>query len=184
MNTNMTLGTLLSVLVGISMLNMPTASAFAPSNTNNMLARSTTMTQAKSATPLNAFAMQDASAMVDVVLERSDMAEVGMLAFSDLSKLAAVVAGSSMDHLDSEAQAEVIADMSHVTMDFSGFLVSIGSSTSALKTFNQVCAVAGRMLVLMADWLPDHSITPEQLAIQLFFLVVSLRSSGVCETAR
>jgi hypothetical protein len=60
-----------------------------------------------------------------------------------------------------------LTDVSHVIMDFAGFL-------ALSKSMIRLYAVIGRILVIFADYLPDHSIRPEELAIQIFLLSVSL----------
>ena len=66
-----------------------------------------------------------------------------------------------------DVEAEVMVDMSHVILDFSTFF---STSKSLLRFFS----VFGRILVIYADYLPDHNILPEELAIQLFLLGVSM----------
>jgi hypothetical protein len=70
-----------------------------------------------------------------------------------------------------DVEAEVLTDVSHVMMDFSGFLPNDTPSKSMLRCFS---VVVGRILVLSADYLPDHTVHPEELAVQLFLLTVSL----------
>ena len=67
-----------------------------------------------------------------------------------------------------ELETEVLTDVSHVVLDFSSFLTP---SKSVLR----LCSVVGRVLILSVDYLPDHRINPEELAIQLFLLAVSLK---------
>jgi hypothetical protein len=69
-----------------------------------------------------------------------------------------------------DVEAEVLTDMAHVMMDFSGFLIT--PSKSMLRCLS---VVVGRILVLSADYLPDHTVHPEELFVQLFLLAVSLR---------
>jgi hypothetical protein len=70
-----------------------------------------------------------------------------------------------------DVKAEVLTDMSHVMMDFSGFLTTGTPSKSMRRCF---FVVVGRVLVLSADYLPDHTVHPEELAVQLFLLAVSV----------
>ena len=77
-----------------------------------------------------------------------------------------------------EVEAEVLVDMSHLVVDFS-FLSNL--SKDATNCIMQSCreqqsirSMVGRILVLCADWLPDHHIFPEELAIQGFFLILGL----------
>jgi hypothetical protein len=68
-----------------------------------------------------------------------------------------------------EVKAEVITDVSHVALDFSGFITP---SKSLYLSF----AVVGRMLLLYMDWyIPGHSVPPEELFIQVFLLGANLK---------
>jgi hypothetical protein len=68
-----------------------------------------------------------------------------------------------------EVEAEVITDVSHVALDFSGFVTP---SKSLYLSFT----VVGRMLLLYMDWyIPGHSVPPEELAIQMFLLGANLK---------
>jgi hypothetical protein len=69
--------------------------------------------------------------------------------------------------LSPEVEAEVLTDMSHMVMDFSGFF---GPSKSLLR----LCSVLGRILIIGADYLPDHNVHPEELVIQLVLLAINL----------
>jgi hypothetical protein len=64
-------------------------------------------------------------------------------------------------------EAEVLTDVSHVIMDFPGFFIP---SKSLLKIYS----VVGRILVLLADYLPDHCIHSEELLVQLVLLAVGV----------
>ena len=68
-----------------------------------------------------------------------------------------------------DTEAEFLTTMAHVTMDFTGF----GHNPS--KTLLRYFAVLGRVLVLSADYVIDHSIHPEELAIQLFLMGIALK---------
>ena len=59
--------------------------------------------------------------------------------------------------------------MSHVALDFTSLL---NSSKALLKK----SSVIGRVLVIFADYIPDHSIHPEELAIQLIMLGVAMKN--------
>jgi len=122
--------------------------------------------------------------MVEMIIEQSDIAEVGMTAFADVFKLVGLVGGSYLDYerLDEVAQEQVRTGMSHISLDISaGFLALSSSFSASSKMINRICSIAGRMMVLMADWIPDHSISPHQLVIQLFFLLASFRSHDLDE---
>jgi hypothetical protein len=69
--------------------------------------------------------------------------------------------------LNPDVEAEVLTNMCHVVMDFSGFF---GLSKPSL----QLCSVLGRILIIGADYLPDHNVHPEELIIQLVLLAINL----------
>jgi hypothetical protein len=76
-----------------------------------------------------------------------------------------------------EVEAEVITDVSHVFLDFAGFITP---SKSLYLSF----AVVGRMLMFYMDWyVPGHSVPLEELAIQVFLLGANLKDLviAVCE---
>jgi hypothetical protein len=81
--------------------------------------------------------------------------------------LSTAASQSLLTIMNPSVEAEVLTDMSHVMIDFSGFFTP---SRSLLRCFS----VVGRILVLSADYLPDHTVHPEELAVQLFLLAVSL----------
>jgi hypothetical protein len=71
--------------------------------------------------------------------------------------------------LNPEIKAEVLTDVSHVALDFSGFITP---SKSLYLSFT----VVGRMLLLYIDWyVPGHSVAPVELAIQMFLLGANLK---------
>ena len=79
-----------------------------------------------------------------------------------------------------EVEAEVLMDVSHLVVDFS-FLSNLLSKDDATSCIMESCrekqvirSMVGRILVLCADWLPDHHIFPEEFAIQSFFLILGL----------
>mmetsp|Transcript_108857 Transcript_108857/g.222112 ORF Transcript_108857/g.222112 Transcript_108857/m.222112 type:complete len:150 (+) Transcript_108857:205-654(+) len=67
-----------------------------------------------------------------------------------------------------DMEAEVLTTMAHVTMDFSGF---VSPSKHLLRYFN----VIGRVFVIAADYIIDHSIHPEELAIQLILMTLAIK---------
>jgi hypothetical protein len=69
--------------------------------------------------------------------------------------------------LPPDIEAEVLADVSHA-LDLSGFF-------SRCKSRLRLFSIVGRIFSIYADYLPDHTILPEELAVQLFFLGVSMR---------
>ena len=70
-------------------------------------------------------------------------------------------------YLTPNIEAEVLTDLAHVVMDFSIYL-------TPSKSVIRIGALMGRMLVLLADYLPDHSIRPEEFVIQLFMMAVTV----------
>jgi hypothetical protein len=60
-------------------------------------------------------------------------------------------------------EAEVLNDMAHLTLDLASFF---GPARLAIRA----AAVLGRMAVMGADYLPDHSMLPEELVFQFFML--------------
>lgn len=68
----------------------------------------------------------------------------------------------------SDIEAEVLTTMAHVTMDFGGFL---NPSKNILRCFT----VLGRVFVISADYILDHSIHTEELMIQLILMVIAIR---------
>lgn len=69
---------------------------------------------------------------------------------------------------DPDMEAEVLSDLAHVAMDFSTFF-------SASRSLLRLYSIIGRLFVLSADYLPDHSIQPDELLIQLFLLFVAIK---------
>jgi hypothetical protein len=67
-------------------------------------------------------------------------------------------------------EAEVLTDMSNLlALDFKSIM---NSSKALLK----MTSVIGRVLVIFADYIPDHSIHPEELVFQLFMLGVAIKN--------
>ena len=58
--------------------------------------------------------------------------------------------------------------MAHVTMDFSGLV-------NPSKTLLRYSAVLGRIFVISADYIIDHSIHIEELMIQLFLIGIAVK---------
>ena len=69
----------------------------------------------------------------------------------------------TLPNVNPDVEAEVLTDMSHVALDFTGFFKP--SRASYL-----VFAVLGRLLLITADYIPDHTVSPEELAVQMFLL--------------
>jgi len=83
---------------------------------------------------------------------------------------AATVASALSDPF---VESELLTDAAHVALDMTSLL---GSSMVVLK----IAVVVGRLFSIGADWLPDHTILPEELVFQTGMLAagcVSLASS-------
>ena len=74
---------------------------------------------------------------------------------------------------DPDMEAEMLTTMAHFTMDFAGLVAS--PSKSLLRSF----AIVGRICVVSADYITDHSVHPEELMIQLFFLSIAIKEMVV-----
>jgi hypothetical protein len=70
--------------------------------------------------------------------------------------------------LDPSVEAELLTGMAHLSLDFAGMF-------SPSKSLIRLFAVVGRIFVISADYLPDHSIHPEELLVQLFLLAVTMK---------
>eukprot|EP00535_Pseudo-nitzschia_heimii_P002049 CAMPEP_0197181644 /NCGR_PEP_ID=MMETSP1423-20130617/5868_1 /TAXON_ID=476441 /ORGANISM="Pseudo-nitzschia heimii, Strain UNC1101" /LENGTH=107 /DNA_ID=CAMNT_0042631933 /DNA_START=149 /DNA_END=472 /DNA_ORIENTATION=- len=70
--------------------------------------------------------------------------------------------------LSPDVEVEVLTTMAHVTMDFTGL---VNPSKTLLRYF----AVLGRVFVISADYITDHSIHPEELMIQLFLMGIAVK---------
>ena len=71
--------------------------------------------------------------------------------------------------LDPNVEAEILTDISHVVLDFT-------SLWNWSKPLLKKTSVIGRVLVIFADYIPDHSIHPEELVIQLLMLGVAIKN--------
>ena len=67
-----------------------------------------------------------------------------------------------------EVESEFLGDMAHMAMDFSGLF-------RPTKQTMRLYTLGGRLLGLMADYVPDHSVHAEELVIQLFFMGMTLK---------
>jgi hypothetical protein len=75
---------------------------------------------------------------------------------------------STLPKVNLEVKTEVLTDVSHIALDFSGFF-------SPSKSLTLFASLLGRMIVLYTDTiLPDHSVPPEELVVQLFLLGINL----------
>ena len=60
--------------------------------------------------------------------------------------------------LTPDIEAQVVTDVNHVISDFTAFF---RPSRSVMKMYS----IIRRLLVLMADYIPDHSVNPEELLV-------------------
>ena len=88
------------------------------------------------------------------------------LAMANVIGLPFQAAASAMSSPDVES--EFLEDMSHVALDFAGFF---RPSKSTMRIFS----IAGRLMSLVADYLPDHSIRAEEVLIHLFFMGMTMQ---------
>ena len=82
---------------------------------------------------------------------------------------------NALQDIQPDVEAEVLLDVSHLVVDFSGFFNLSRDAASCVLLGRQqrvIRSMVGRILVLCADWLPDHHIFPEELVIQIFFLML------------
>lgn len=69
-----------------------------------------------------------------------------------------------------DLQARVISDGSHALMDFPGLW-----NKQPSKLQMRYAQVVGRLMILGIGFLPDHGFSPEEVAVQLFLLGVSMK---------
>ena len=65
-----------------------------------------------------------------------------------------------------EGESQILSDAAHLAMDFSGIF---RPSKSTMRLYS----IGGRLLGLLADYIPDHTIHFEELAIQVFFICLT-----------
>mmetsp|Transcript_10279 Transcript_10279/g.24646 ORF Transcript_10279/g.24646 Transcript_10279/m.24646 type:complete len:163 (-) Transcript_10279:109-597(-) len=65
-----------------------------------------------------------------------------------------------------EFESQFLGDISHLALDFSGIF---RPSKSTMRLYS----IGGRLLGLLADYVPDHTIHVEELLIQLFFILMT-----------
>jgi hypothetical protein len=106
------------------------------------------------------FTMPDDLHLLDSPLLRTSMSSLQLLSISP----------SSSTLLDPNMEAEVLTDMSHLALDFTS-IMNFSSKAMLKKT-----SVIGRILVIFADYIPDHSIHTEELVYQLFLLGVAIQN--------
>jgi hypothetical protein len=127
-----------------------------PTSYGKFHATNSPQTTMDTATSLFAFTMPD-----DLHVDSPLLTTMGSLLLSSMS-------ATSSTLLDPIVEAEVLSDMSYVA-DFASLL---NSSKALLK----MSSVIGRVLVILADYIPDHSIHPEELFIQLVMLGVAIKN--------
>lgn len=71
--------------------------------------------------------------------------------------------------VDPFVQAEVLNDISHIALDLATFFTP---ATASLR----LLTVIGRILGILSDYLPDHTMMPEELAFQMIMLAISFSS--------
>ena len=65
--------------------------------------------------------------------------------------------------ISTDFEAQVLTDLSHIALDFTGFLPHSSAEKLCLMWFG---SILGRIFVISADYLPDHSVNPEELFVQ------------------
>ena len=65
-----------------------------------------------------------------------------------------------------EGESQLLNDAAHIALDFSGIF---RPSKSTMRLFS----IGGRLLGLLADYIPDHTIHVEELLVQLFFICMT-----------
>jgi hypothetical protein len=161
-SSTMTASKFLSALFLIMGL-MGQSSGFAELSTSFRKFRTTNKSQRTMATStsLPVFTMPDDLDVLHSPLLRTTMSSLQLIIMTPTSSSSAL--------LDPNMEAEVFTDMSHLALDFTSVM---NSSKALLK----MTSVIGRMLVILADYIPDHSIHPEELVFQLFMLGVAIKN--------
>ena len=78
-------------------------------------------------------------------------------------------------------EAEMLSGVSHATLDFPTLVFAATAITPSKQTL-RLFAVIGRLSLIFADYIPDHSIRPEELGVQL--LMVAITMKDMFKTAR
>lgn len=94
----------------------------------------------------------------------SSIAPFGISGLTSGSALASAFLVSAP--VDPTVEAQVLTDMSHLGLDLAGFL---GPGMIVLR----LAAVAGRLCTMAADYVPDHTILPEEMVFQLCMLTAA-----------
>lgn len=97
----------------------------------------------------------------------TNAAPVGVTSLTSTVALSKLVTSNADPHLE----AQVLTDVSHLGLDLATFL---GPGVLAIR----LLAVVGRLCSMAADYLPDHTMLPEEVIFQSFMLSVALYSLG------
>jgi hypothetical protein len=112
-------------------------------------------------TSLPVFAVPDDLDVLHSPLLRTTMSSLQLIIMTPTSSSSAL--------LDPNMEAEVFANMAHLALDFT-------STLKSSKTLLRRTSVIGRVLVILADCAPDHSMHSEELVFQLFMLGVAMKN--------
>jgi hypothetical protein len=117
-------------------------------------------------TSLPAFTMPHDLDVLDSPLLRTTMSSLQLIIMPPTSS-----ASTLLDpNMEAEVLTEVLTDVSNLlALDFKSIM---NSSKALLK----MTSVIGRVLGIFADYIPDHSIHPEELVFQLFMLGVAINN--------
>jgi hypothetical protein len=99
-----------------------------------------------------------------------DLATSNVTPFSTTTILAMITTNTEALVEDPLLGSQVLADMAHVALDIAPKMM-----TSVSKAILPFIAVLGRVFVISADYLPDRSIHPEELIIQMFLLGMAIK---------
>jgi hypothetical protein len=123
----------------------------------------------------NAFAIQTSRLNRDPHTKRSAPLQMTPLlepsAFSLASPLLSIALMPSLSPMDPFIEAELFNDAAHIALDLTALL---GPATLAIR----VAAVIGRIFAMASDYVPDHSMNPEEFAFQITMLIVSVTALG------
>jgi hypothetical protein len=75
----------------------------------------------------------------------------------------AAALSSSLDPL---LEAEVLTDLAHISLDLFTVL-------GPARLVTRLAAIVGRVLAMLADYVPDHKVLPEELVFQAIMMVVA-----------
>ena len=134
----------------------------------SMLCLHTTSAFVDMAIPLQAAPMIAPEAMIGDAISSFAESPVASstLQFANALTLPVQAAANAMS--SPEVESEFLGDMAHMAMDISGLF-------RPTKQTMRLYTLGGRLLGLMADYVPDHSVHAEELVIQLFFMGMTLK---------